>query len=96
MDWDDDWVFVDDDEVFRLFEEGDDVLESSFGAEDESGKGSILDNSFRKARMLVWRFERRAGWVRSIWIDAEAVVASIAGREAEKTDADELILCGID
>jgi hypothetical protein len=41
--------------------------------------------------MLVWRECSKEGSDLSIAIDAEAVVASIAGRAAEKTEADELM-----
>lgn len=51
-----------------------------------------MDNKCRKSATLDWRDVKSAGWA---WIVAradEAVVASMAGRAAEKTDAAELIL----
>ena len=55
------------------------------------GSGSSLDNCCRKTRMLACKVESREGWDARMARAAEDVVASIAGRAAEKTDADELM-----
>lgn len=54
--------------------------------------GSSLDMSCRKRATLDCRDVNRAGWVWMVDSADEAVVASIAGRAAEKTEAAELIL----
>jgi hypothetical protein len=55
------------------------------------GKGSSLERIWRNRRMLACRVDWRAGCEFKIEIAVEAVVASMAGSDAEKTEAEELI-----
>jgi hypothetical protein len=55
------------------------------------GKGSSLERIWRNSRMLACRVDWRAGCEFKIEMAVEAVVASMAGSDAEKTEAEELI-----
>lgn len=71
---------------------GADKPEEGTYAVSAHGIGSILDSICRKSRIFDCRLVKRAGWV---WMTDKAelaVVASIAGSAAEKTEAEELIL----
>ena len=52
-----------------------------------------MESCWRKRRTLAWSAERREGWAARMDRAAEDVVASIAGKAAEKTAADEFIRC---
>lgn len=67
---------------------GESVME---GTSVEFGRGSIFDRTWRKVWMLVRREVKRDGLAASMAMAEEEVVVSKAGRDAEKTEAEELI-----